>query len=184
MTLSTREKAIAVVAGVAVLLLGLNFYLVEPLLERRSRAQAAIAAAQRELLEAAGLFDNDLRARRRWNEMTGQTLRTDGPTAESQLLNNARQWGQEAGLVLTSLKPERNERELEFQRITIRATATGNMQSVTRFLYAIETSSMPVRISDVQIVSRREGSDELSMQVGLSTIYLPPIQQPQREVAR
>lgn len=184
MTFSKREKIMAVLAGSALVLLGLNFYLLEPLLQRRERAEAAIARAQRNLSEAAGTFDNDLRARRRWNEMTGQTLRTDGPSAESQLLNHARQWAQEAGLTLTSLKPERNERELEFQRITIRATALGNMQSVARFLYEVQTSSIPVRISDVQIVSRREGSDELSMQVGLSTIYLPPAPNSPREVMR
>ena len=48
------------------------------------------------------------------------------------------------------------------------------MQAVARFLYAMEMAEIPLRVVDVTVTSRREGTDDLNVQVGLATIYLPP----------
>ena len=172
--MTKRERTIAIVAVGAVGLLALNHVVLEPLWQRMQVADARVATAQQGLEEARNLFDTDLRARRKWKEIAGESLRTDAPSAEGQVLNHVRDWAQSAGLSLTSLKPERSEPEEGFQKITIRATGTGGMEQVARFLHSVQTAKIPVRVADVQIASRREGSNDLQLQVGLSTIYLPP----------
>jgi hypothetical protein len=83
-------------------------------------------------------------------------------------------WAQESGITLSSLKPDRPESEKQFQKITIRATGSASMQSIARFLNRIQTSPKPLRISDIQITSHKEGTDELAIHIGVSTLFLAP----------
>lgn len=176
--LSKREKTIGIIAGVVVAALAIDSVILTPLLERKALADDQIANARRDLDAAIKLIANDQRARENWSRMAGQTLLADAPGAEGQLLNATRSWGEASGLSITTLRPERNEREQGYQKITIRVTATGTMQQVARFLYAIQTAKIPVRVSDMQLTARKEGTDDLSVNIGLATIYLPPEAQP------
>ncbi len=173
MTMSRRERYIAIAAAVVVGLLVLDQAALSPLLARLTEADAAIDHYQQDLARAEGLFDNRTHAQRAWRDMTGGTLLRDAPDAESQVLNRAREWAQSAGLALSSLKPERTEKERDFQKITIRATGTGTMAQIARFLYAAQTASIPLRVTDLQITARRDGQDDLALNVGLATIYTP-----------
>lgn len=173
MMMSQRERWIGIVAGVVVGLLLLDQVVLSPLLARLSEASERVDQHQRELAQADQLFQNRLRAQRKWRDMAGVALLRDAPGAESQVLNRVREWAATNGLTLTSLKPERSEKEREFHRITIRATATGTMAQTAGFLHAVQTSGIPIRVADIQIASRREGIDDLSLQMGLATIYMP-----------
>src|SRR3712207_7371087 len=57
-------------------------------------------------------------------------------------------------------------------RSSFRATANGRMDSISEFLWRIETAEIPLRINDMQINARKEGSDDLQLQLGVSTLYL------------
>ena len=91
---------------------------------------------------------------------------------ESQLQNNVVSWAQDAGLTLPAVKSERTEKEKDFYKFTVRATGTGTMQQIGRFLYRMQTAQVPVRVSELTISTRKEGTDDLSVQMAISTIYL------------
>ena len=55
----------------------------------------------------------------------------------------------------------------------MRVTANGGMAAVAGFLWRVESAKLPLRIKDVQI-GGREGSDDLSLQMQVSTLYLAP----------
>jgi hypothetical protein len=56
--------------------------------------------------------------------------------------------------------------------MTVLTAGTGNMRAVARFLYLAETTTLPLRIRELQIGSRKEGTDDLSVQLKLSTLYM------------
>jgi multidrug efflux pump subunit AcrA (membrane-fusion protein) len=174
MMLSRRERMIAIATGVTLVLAGLYQFVVQPLLEARAQTQAAVVEAQLRLDRAQRLFSTSRRMNRRWGEMTGARLARNASEAESQLLNAVREWEQDSGLTLASFRPERSgEKEKDFMKMTFRATGTGSMSQVARFLYRIHTAPIPVRITDLTINPRREATDELAVSLGISTIYLP-----------
>ena len=121
-------------------------------------------------------------ASRKWSEISGHALRADASQAESQLLNSVRDWAQEAGMSLSSVNPLRsNEKEKDFYKTTFRATGGGSMAQVGRFLWRIQTSTIPVRITELTINSRKDGADDLNVSISIATIYLPPeSEKPQR----
>ncbi|HEV7299350.1 MAG TPA: GspMb/PilO family protein [Tepidisphaeraceae bacterium] len=174
MKLSNREKYVGIGAAVVIGLFALDSVLLSPLLARLNDADQRVALANRELREADQLFQNSLRARRKWKDMAGDTVKTDESAGQSQLLNRVDGWAQDAGLPLSALKTGRGEGEQGFQRISVQATAAGTMAQVSRFLYSVHTAKVPVRVSELQIASRKEGTDDLALQVSISSIYAPP----------
>ncbi|MFA7236828.1 MAG: type 4a pilus biogenesis protein PilO [Phycisphaeraceae bacterium] len=177
MKVSQRERYISIAAGVVVALFVLDQFALSPWFSRWTAADTRIADQKDRLAQAKQTFDGGERANRRWAEISKRTLKADAPAAESQILNAARQWAQTAGLSLTSLKPERSEKEQGFMKITIRATANGSLSQITRFIDEAGDSPLPVRIADLQISAHKEGTDDLSMLIGLATIYQPVVSQ-------
>jgi hypothetical protein len=101
-------------------------------------------------------------------------LGQDVSSAESQALQAIVNWTQAARLNLTALKPERASTQGQFQVIGFRIVATGPMRSISQLLWSIETAALPLRVTDFQITPRKEGTDDLTVQIGVSTISRLP----------
>jgi len=172
MDLSKRETYIAVAAAAAVALLVADRYVITPLIEHGAAQQAEEQRLAAELEGAEVLFERRRLFARRWEELTAGGLVSDPAGAESRLLHAMRDWAQEAGLTLASVKPERSERDGNVRQISVRASGTGSMRAVARFLWRAETTELPLRVHELQVGSRREGADELTVQVKASTLYL------------
>ena len=63
------------------------------------------------------------------------------------------------------------------REITFQAAGTGPMSAVARFLWRMETAPFPLRVEELQVGARREGTDDLSLQLRVSTLYLAAEQQ-------
>ena len=174
MVLSKREKIIGALAAAIIAVPALNSLVISPITTKMAVLDADIGAATDELERTGRLFETSKAARREWAAMARAALVEDRPRAESQILNNVREWAQESGISLSSLKPEREEKEKDFQKITFRATCSGGMAQIGQFLHRIQTAAIPVRITDLQLSSQRDGTDELTLSVALATIYMPP----------
>ena len=180
MILSRRERYIVFATVGALALLAADYFVVTPLWQKRSSLVAEVEAAEVELERASVTFSKDRRLKRRWAEMQDKGLASDAPSAESQTLNALRRWAQESRLSLSSLKPERGERhDPQFRRLTFRVTAVGSMQSISEYLWRVRTAEVPLRVTDLSITARKEGADDLTLQLGVSTIYLSPEPPPQ-----
>lgn len=183
MKLSNRERIIAIGVGAAIGLYVLDAVLLSPLFDRLNVASTAIDEGNAKLQAGTALQANRLNAQKRWVKLAGDSLKTDASAAEAQLLNRVSDYAGGAQLAVASLKPERSEKEKGFQRITIRASASGTMAQVSKFLYSLRTADFPVNVNDLRIVSRRDGTDDLSIDIGVSTIFIPP-PEPTPEVRR
>lgn len=176
MNLSRREKIIGLVTGIVLGALVLDQLVVSPLLERLDNAVTMIQQHQEDLQKAESTFTSDLAARKRWKQMVGNGFKTDASAAEGQLLDRVRDAAQRSGISVQSFKPERSEKVSGFYRITIRVTATGNTSQAARFLYLLQTSTIPLKVMDLQISSRKDGTDDLAIQMGVATIFDVPVQ--------
>jgi hypothetical protein len=178
MKFSNREKYIGYGTAAVIGLLLLDSALLSPLFARLNDADGRVAKSSQELMASDQLFQNSNRARRKWKEMAGNSVKTDASSAESQLLNSARQWAGAAGLSVMSLKPGKADKERGFEKAVMQIAGTGTMEQVSRFMYAVETARIPVRIGDLQMNSRKEGTDDLSVQITLTSIFEPPAPAP------
>jgi Type II secretion system (T2SS), protein M subtype b len=179
--LTPRERNIFIVVVGVIALWGLDVVAIAPLLTARSELQSQTMAATESLQQATHLFAVERIDRRKWEQMMRYGLKTDASAAESQMLHAIGDWSRDAGLTLTGNKPDRAEAAKPFQKITFHVTTTGNLAAVNRFLWDAETAMIPTRIEDLTIASRKEGTDDLSLSIAISTLCIvPPATAPTR----
>ena len=175
MVISKRERYIVIATLAAAGLLLIDRVVYSPLMVQWNDIETRTDARRVELIDTNKLIKESREKSRQWSAMSGKRLPRNASEAESQILNSVREWASEARLPpLSAVKPERSEKEKDFYKMTFRATASGSMAQVSRFLYYIQTSSVPARITDVTITSRKEGTDELTLNLGIATIYPVP----------
>lgn len=173
MVLSKRERLIILVAALVVAALVLDRYALTPLLDARQVLGAEKETLLADLERASALLARKRQMQPRWKDMLAGGLQADPTEAESQILHAVRNWSTECGLRLASVKPERLPEKTVLPEIAFQAVGTGTMSAVSRFLWRLETAKIPVRIQEFQVGARKEGTDDLTLQIRLSTVYLP-----------
>jgi len=172
MILSKRERLIILVTAIVLATLALDRYVLTPFLDYRDALETQKQRSLGEMERATALMAHKHQIDPKWREMLAAGLKRDPAEAESQVLHSVRDWSTETGLKLTSLKPERLPEKKNLQEISFQAVATGSMDAVSRFLWRIETAKVPIRVKELQLGSRKEGADDLTLQLRLSTLYL------------
>jgi Tfp pilus assembly protein PilO len=180
--LSKRERYIVIVTVAVVAILGLDQFFVSPLLAKKSDLDGRIDSAEKEVAKQSTDVDLAKRARHKWAQAAGNTVKRDAPEVESQVNNSVRQWGQDSRMNVTSFRQDRIEKEKGFTKITYLVTGAGSMDQIGRFLHRIQTSKIPIRIVDLQITTKKEGGDDLILTVKVASIFEQP--EPEKPAAR
>lgn len=182
MALSKRERIIGLSAAGVLALLALDRVALTPLFAQRTELLAQTQTTAIELDRAKQLRASATRIDRRWNDMVAAGLKSQVPESESQAMRALHGWAREAGLALISLQPDRVEhatRQKDFQQITLRVSGTGTMATAAQFLWHIETTTIPMRVIALDLNSRKDdGTDDLSLNLTVSTICLAPPAKP------
>ena len=174
MALSKREKYIAIGASAAIGLLLLDQVVLAPFVAQRDSIDKNRAGLQTQLDTASDLFSRERRLRKIWSELEAGGLNLDPSQAEGQALRSIIAWAEKSGVSLSALKPERSTDERKFEVISFNVTGTGAMPDLARLMWAMETAPIPMRVTDMQITPRKEGTDDLSARISVSALCLPP----------
>lgn len=176
MNLSKRERYAALAALLMVAVLLLDQYVLSPVLNKLETARTEKDRLAAELDQAEALFHRQRIQAERWQRMVESGMRRTPEAAESAMFHALREWSGQSGLAMSSLKPGKSQPvgESDMVELTFQLAGSGNMRSVARFLWSIENAAMPVKLQQVTIGSRRDGVDDLSLQIRLSSICLPP----------
>ncbi len=172
--MSPREKMIAIGVGAVIALYAVNSSVIDPYVARLHAIDDDTATATATLNERLALFARQSELKKVWAAMTRGGLSADPSAAESLALKATLDWAGEAGVTITALKPDRVTDENQFQIISFHATASGSSPAVGKLLWDIETATIPVRLTDLAVTPRKEGTDDLVVQFGISTLCLRP----------
>ncbi len=173
MVLSRRERLVSITAAAAVVLLALDRFALEPFFQQRDQLQGRIDKARTQLARCQTVISRSREAAGEWRDRVSAGLRSDPADAESQILHALRRWAEDARLNLSLLKPDRLPQKGRLAVIAFQASGTGRLDGVRRLLWQVQTSSLPLRVTEVQITTRKDGSDDLTFQLRLSTLYVP-----------
>jgi len=171
MVLSKRERIVFVVTLVCVGLLIVSEFVVDPVLARLDEMETQRRQLRDELEEAQFLLANHGAMQRKWRTLVSDGLRNDAE-AESKVLTALREWSGNAGLALSSIKPDRVASDKGLQEMIFTVAGKGTLESVSRFLWQIETAALPVKVRDIQLGSGSESEGTMSLQLHLSALYL------------
>jgi Tfp pilus assembly protein PilO len=181
MVLSKRERMILIVAIVAVVMLIGDKFIVGPISERREELKARKLELQAELQNAQLLFTRQKLMERKWKMLLSDGLRNDAE-AESKIARALDEWSKQSMLTLSSVKPERIASDKGLKEVTFVVAGTGTLEAISRFLWQIETESLPIKVMDMQLGSTNETGQNMSLQLRLSALCLGSQEkQPQKE---
>ena len=170
MVLSKRERYMAVATLCVVAILILDRLILTPVQDRRDAVAVQTQQVLTDLERSRVLFARNRQLAPKWQAMLEAGLKSAPSEAESQVLHAIRNWSTEAGLSLSSLRPEGVKEKGKLREMTFMASGTGRMSAVAGFLWRLESSAIAIRITEVQLGSRKEGTDDLSLQLRISVL--------------
>jgi len=173
MQLSHRERIILIIVTALAGVFVLDRLVVSPAWRWRQDLADRRETIVYEVRTAAILLDQRPNFEQHWNTMTRHGLPATGSDAEGQAYHAVRDWAQASGLRLESIDPEREISDSTLPTIVFRTTGTGPMRAVADFLKRLDASPFAIRIEQLQIAARRDGEDDLTLELRLSTIFSP-----------
>ena len=116
--------------------------------------------------------------RSRWDGMRTNTLPNNVSAAVSEVLKAFYRWSQDSGISISSTKPQWKRNSDDYMTLECRAEAFGTMPALTRFLYELEKDPLPLKVEAVEISSRDNDGQQLSLALQVSGLLLNPPEQP------
>ncbi|MDP9175028.1 MAG: hypothetical protein M3O30_14370 [Planctomycetota bacterium] len=177
MVLSKREKYVAIAMGAAVALLGFNSLIWQPYSDNLDQMTSAIIKARDDLDTDKSLIAKQKRLQPVWQDLIRGGLHSDESQAQNTALRALDQWARFANVSFDSSRAEHSVQQGQFWTMGVNIDFTvqqkDSVLTVSRFLWDVETATIPMRINKVTISSAKEGTEILNVKVNVSTLFMP-----------
>lgn len=168
-----REKLLLALALLAAGLFLFDRFLFTPALNWRSELSDQQAALESESSHADALLRLRPTLERRWRDMRQSNLQTTRSEAEGQIYGAVQSWAQQANLDLQLISPQRVIDRSTVPQVVFRVGAVGDMRAMSRFFEQMQQADFPIQASMVQLTTRKDGADDLTLEMQISTLFLP-----------
>lgn len=172
MKTNSREKMLFIVAILAIVLLGGDRYVLTPLQKLWSDRSDRIVKLRKDLEKGNLRLNHERITKTRWANMESNSLPADVSAAEVKLQRAVHQWAQDSSINVSSIKPQWKQNGEDYTELECQADAMGNMQSLARFVYAMEKDPLPLKVDDVTIASKDNEGQQLTLHVRFTALQL------------
>ena len=174
---SNRQRLLMILAGAAVLLLVLDSLVLTPLTKGWQARRAEIAKLQKNVTEGRAMIERATRTRAVWAEMQSQALPKEAAKAEQDLISAFDRWGRASNIELGSIKPQwKRGTTARYSQLECRVDATGSLATLTRFLFEVEKSALALRVDSVELTSRDDLGQKLTLGLLVSGLRFAPLE--------
>jgi hypothetical protein len=170
--IKNRQQALAIAAIAGVALLASDRLLISPLTQRWKQRATRIADLRKSVTQGAQLLEREDIIQRRWDSMRTNTLPYNASAAENEMLKAFERWSQESRISISSIKPQWKRGGEDSVTLEYRADAFGSMPTLTRFLYEVEKDPLALKVEGVEITSRDNDGQQLSLGLQVSGLLL------------
>jgi len=178
--LSQRERYIAIALGAVLLVVVLWQVVYAPLASWSEsidkERQAAIATKAKDV----ELQKEQKQLQKVWDEMQKSGLQENPSDAQNQLSQALSDWSVQSGVQVVSDSPgqaQTVDQKAGFVQAGRTLTCIGSTSGIAKLLYQIEVAKIPARVHNISITARKEGIDDLSARLDVTTLCVVPQQQ-------
>ncbi len=172
MQIKNRQKFLAILAITGLGLLAGDSLIFEPLIKSWQARTAYIAKLNDQIDKGNQIIARQAALRERWNHMQRNAF--PRASAENEMLKAFDRWSQNSRVSVTGIKPQWKQSEDDFMTLECRADASGNMETLSRFLYEVERDSAALKVDAVEITSHDNDGQQLSLGLQVSGLVLNP----------
>ena len=177
MVLSQRERYMAVGMGSVVGLAIIYFVILSPMADWSAGIDTRAEQVQKTQDADKALIEKQNRLAKIYDIMQKGGLKTEVSEAQSQMDRAVYDWAAQSGVSIATASNQGNnsyDSKTGFTQVGYQVTCTGSTVAVAKLLYQIETATIPIRINMVQLRSRKDGVDDLMVELNLSTLCVAP----------
>ena len=172
MKIKNRQDVLVVVTiAVVALAVAVNFIL-PPIIDWWSARQKQIADLRGKIKDGTQMIHRETYMRSRWHDMQANALSPDMSQAEQQFLKAMDGWSRDSGTEITSIMPQWKNDGTNYITLNCRVETAGDLNSLTRFIYAVENGPMMVRVDSVELSSHDTTGQQLTLGVEINGLAL------------
>ena len=171
-----RQRRLFLIAISVIGVLILDRFVLTPAIDYWQQSNIEIATLRQDLVAGGGTLALTDRARDRWVELKNSALPKDVAQSEQILLSHLNEWGDQVGATISSIKPQwKRGADRSFSTLVCRIDAIGSLTSISRFLHAVESSPLALRLDSVELVTRDERGQQIAAALVVSGLRLQPL---------
>ena len=174
MNIQNRQQFLGIVAGIAVAAWAMNEYAVKRLTALWTTRSERVVSLRKSVDTGQNLLARETGLRETWHRMRTNTLAADVSAADSQMLRAFDAWSRDSGVAIGGLRPQWKRSDNDLQTLEYRADVSGNLPSLSRFLYLAETDPLGIRIESVELTARDKNGDQIALALLVSGLQLRP----------
>ncbi|MDB4665118.1 hypothetical protein OAE97_02105 [Verrucomicrobia bacterium] len=168
----SREKKLLIVAVSAVVILFGDKFLVSPMLGAWENRSNQILELEKKLVRGRALMKRESNIRRQWMSMWQGGMPLNKSVSENKVLESVDRWASESRISFTSIKPNWRVSEQGHLTLECRANGYGNLDKITRFVHALESDPMALRVDSLELTQRNEEGSVIGMNINFSGLLL------------
>jgi hypothetical protein len=172
MKIKNRQQLLAILAGVTLALLLGDRLIVSPLAQSWTARNNRITQLRKDIAQGSVLRDREQIIRNRWESMRTNTLPENVSLAENEVLQAFEHWSQVSQISIANIKPQWKQTDDNYLTLECRADAFGGVEALTRFLYNVERDPLALRIESIEIASRDNDGNQLTLGLQVSGVSL------------
>lgn len=177
MKIQNREQLLMVAVLALVALWAANLLVFGPTAKWWHARQDTIKKLRQEVSEGKSIIRRETYIRGEWATMRTNSLPNDSSLAEQQVVGSLNNWVANSGVNVSSVTPQWQMDQDDYSTLDCRVEASGDLGTLNRFLYEIESSPMALQLASVELTANDERGQQLTLGVEISGLALISPQQ-------
>jgi hypothetical protein len=177
LNIPNRQKWLLGIAGACVALFILDRVVFTPLTDLWASNSDEIARLRSSVADGRSLITRGPRLQQIWSGMRSESLPHDSAQSEHDVIAGFESWSRTSGVELGSVKPLWKHGDTDnYSVLECRLDATGTLGDLSRFLYELEKSPIALRVESVELLSRDDTGDRLTLSLIVTGLRLAPLE--------
>jgi len=172
MKIKNRQDFLVVLTLVVVALAVVVNFIFPPILGWWSDRQKQIRDLGSQIKDGNQMIRREAALRSKWDDMRTNALPASMPQAEQQFLKAMDGWARDSGAEITSIMPQWKNDATNYLTLDCRVETAGDLNALSRFIYAIEKGPMLVRLDSVELSSHDNNGQQMTLGVEINGLAL------------
>jgi len=173
MKIENRQQLLLVLTVAVGVLYAADQLMIEPLIGWWKARAKTVAALRTQVHDGRLLIKREDGLHSTWDYMRTNTLPANASLAEQQILKAFDNWSRESGASINGITPQwNNDPSQDYQTLNCRVEASGDLGTLSRFLYDIEKDPMALKLESVELSAHDNTGQQLTLDLQISGLVL------------
>lgn len=168
MQIKNRQQLLTFLTIAVVALFAGDKLILSPLIDLWKTRAATIAELRKKVDQGRTTLERERTIRDRWEQMRRNSLPSSTSAAEQTFFKAMDAWARDSQVVVGALTPQWKREADDFMTLQCRVDASGNIASLSRFVYDIEKDPMALKLESIGLASKDKEGQLLSLNLQLS----------------